>query len=270
MAVALTAVLLGGAGCAADPKAPATDRPGRPHESSPATPQPAPSVTAVTVPPSIDSTGTEDVTEALNTFIANVPDGSRIDFDAGGKYRLSRGLEVWDRRSLVFQGNGATLALAGSDRSVLEIMGSSEIVVRDLSIEGDNADAGTVDAYHPDGQEFSHGIAIKGSHDVEIVDVAITDVWGDGVFIGVPGRAFADWSSGVWIHDCTIERNGRMGVVVNAGRDVIVERVRFDEIAISVFDIEPDDLAEGAEDVTFRDNTVGSYGPHEPIPRVSA
>ena len=27
-----------------------------------------------------------------------------------------------------------------------------------------------------------------------------------------------------------------------------------------MFDIEPDDLAEGAEDVTFRDNTVGSYG----------
>jgi hypothetical protein len=76
----------------------------------------------------------------------------------------------------------------------------------------------------------------------------------------VPGTAFDEWSSSVWVHDSTIERNGRMGIVVNAGRDVLVERVRFDEIAISVFDIEPDDAAEGAVAVTFRDNTVGSYG----------
>ena len=212
----------------------------------------------------------EDVTDALNAFIADVPDGSRIDFDPGGEYRLSRGLDVLGRNSLIFEGNGATLEMAGFDRSVLEILGSSNIVVRNLSIEGDNADAATADAYHPDGQEFSHGIDIRDSHGVEIVDVVITDVWGDGVFIGAPANAFADWSSGVWIHDCTIERNGRMGVVVNAGRDVIVERVRFDEIAISVFDIEPDDLAEGAEDVTFRDNTVGSYGHTNLIHSVAA
>jgi hypothetical protein len=260
MVVAVTAALLVGAGCAADSQVPATDRPGRPHESSSVAPQPAGSVSAVIVPASIDASGTEDVTEALNTFIAAVPDGSRIDFDAGGEYRMSRGLEVSGKRGLVFEGNGATLAMAGSDRSVLAIEGSSDIVVRNLSIEGDNADAGTADAYHPDGQEFSHGIAVRGSHGVEIVDVEITDVWGDGIFIGVRGTAYADWSSGVWIHDCTIERNGRMGIVVNAGRDVIVERVGFDEIAISVFDIEPDEAAEGAEDVTFRDNTVGSYG----------
>ena len=129
--MALTVALLVGAGCAAEPKVSGSDRPGRPHESSPGSPQPAPSVTAVMVPPSIDLTGTDDVSEALNAFIADVPDGSRIDFDAGGEYRLSRGLDVWGKNSLVFEGNGATLAMEGFDRSVLEIMSSSEIVVRD-------------------------------------------------------------------------------------------------------------------------------------------
>jgi hypothetical protein len=256
----MTAALLIGVSCAANPHVPATDRPGRPPESSPATPQSVESLSPVIVPPSIDATGREDVAEELNTFLASVPDGSRIDFDAGGKYRLSRGLQVWDKRGLVFEGNGASLVMEGFDGSDLAIQGSTDIVVRNLSIDGDNPDAGTADAFHPDGQEFSHGIAIRGSHDVEIDDVAITGVWGDGIFVGVPGRDFTDWSSGVWIHDSSIERNGRMGVVVNAGSDVIVERVRFDEIAISVFDIEPDDLAEGAQNVTFRDNTVGSYG----------
>ena len=218
MVMAMTAALLVGAGCDTGPQVPATDRPGRPHESSPVTPTPARSVNAIMVPPSIDASGTEDVTQALNAFIADVPDGSSIGFDAGGEYRLSRGLTVSGRRNLVLDGNGATLAMVGHDRSVLAIEGSTDIVLRNLSIEGDNADAGTSDAYHPDGQEFSHGIAVRGSHGVEILDVAITDVWGDGIFIGVPGTAYADWSSGVWIHDCTIERNGRMGVVVNAGR----------------------------------------------------
>ena len=84
MVVAMTVALLVGAGCAAGSRVPATDRPGRPHESSPATPQPAASVNPVMVPASIDSTGTDDVSEALNAFIADVPDGSRIDFAAEG------------------------------------------------------------------------------------------------------------------------------------------------------------------------------------------
>ncbi len=118
--------------------------------------------------------------------------------------------------------------------------GYSNIVVRNFStILCDNRDAGTRDAYHPDGQEFSHGIAIQGSHDVEVAAVTIRGVWGDGFFIAAPGTAYSEWSERVSIHDSTIERNGRMGIVVNAGRDIVVERVAFDEIAISVFDIEP-------------------------------
>ena len=83
---------------------------------------------------------------------------------------------------------------------------------------------------------------------------------GDGVFIAAPGTAYSEWSERVSIYNSTIERNGRMGIVVNAGRDIVVERVAFDEIAISVFDIEPDVLLEGATNVAFGDNTVGSYG----------
>ena len=222
------------------------------------------------VPPSIDSTGTDDVSEALNAFIADVPDGSRIEFDAGGKYRLSRGLDVWGKNGLIFEGNGATLAMEGFDRSVLAMMSSSDIVVRNLSIEGDNPDAGTADAFHPDGQEFSHGIAVRGSHGVEIVNVEITGVWGDGIFVGVPGKAFADWSSGVWIHDCTIERNGRMGVVVNAGRDVIVERVqlrRDRDLGVRHRARRPGRGRRG-RDVPRQHRWL--IWPHEPIPRVAA
>ncbi len=224
------------------------------------TPAPAIIRDTVALPSSIDVTGTNDTRDALTQFLAGVPDGSTVEFEPDGIYALSGGLELSGRANLVLEGNGATLKQTGFDRSVLALVRSSNILVRNLNVLGDNPDSGTPDAYHPDGQEFSHGIAIQGSRDVEVAGVKISGVWGDGIFIASPAQAFAEWSERVSIHDSTIERNGRMGIVVNAGREVVVERVTFDEIAISVFDIEPDVLAEGATNVTFGDNTIGSYG----------
>ena len=256
-AVAFVAVALG---CTWMIGRPATsDNPGATAEP-PARPKPAVVTNTISVPSSIDPTGSSDVTEELREFIAGVPDGSTIALEPDGLYLLGGGLELSDRSNLVLEGNGATLRQTGFGQSVFALVRSSMVVIRDLAIVGDNPDAGTQDAYHPDGQEYAHGIAILGSHDVEMSGVTISGVWGDGVFIAAPGTDYADWSGRVWIHDATIELNGRMGVVVNAGQDVTVDHVVFDEIAISVFDIEPDLPDEGAMRVTFRDNTIGTYG----------
>ncbi len=54
-------------------------------------PFPAPVTTrTVSVPTSIDATGSSDVSAALNAFIKSVPDGSIIAFRAGTTYRLDR------------------------------------------------------------------------------------------------------------------------------------------------------------------------------------
>ena len=80
---------------------------------------------------------------------------------------------------------------------------------------------------------------------------------GDCVYIGDSGTG--NWADDVWYHDSTCQDNGRMGVAVVAGSNVLVERVSFDGIAIHAFDIEPNNARGGATNITFRSNTVGTY-----------
>ena len=110
-------------------------------------------VNAVNVPASIDASGGSDVSSALQSFINGVPDGSTIVFRAGGTYSLGRGLRLNGRRNLVFDGQGATLRTTGPGGNVASSTfliegGSRDITIRDLSLVGNNPDAGTADAYH--------------------------------------------------------------------------------------------------------------------------
>ncbi len=68
------------------------------------------------------------------------------------------------------------------------------------------------------------------------------------------------WADGVRIHDSTIEGTGRMGVSITDGaRNVVVEHNDLDQIALYVFDIEPnglvfDGVPAGAEHVRYTNN----------------
>jgi len=225
-------------------------------------PTPPPASAGIAVPSSIDATGTTNVSAALQAFINSVPDGSTIVFKAGGVYRVDPGLRFDGRSNLVFEGNGATIKRIGwatTPRAVLFFDGGDHITVRDLTLLGDNPDAGTANAYHSGGQEYYHNIQLYGVSNVEIANVTMSGAWGDCLYINTGGTDHV-WSDTVWFHDSTCKLNGRMGVVVNGGRNVTVERVHFAQIAMSVLDIEPDYSYEGATNVKFIDNTVGIFG----------
>jgi hypothetical protein len=103
------------------------------------------------------------------------------------------------------------------------------------------------------------GVAVYGSSDVEISDVTVRSVRGDCLYVGGRGDPFI-WSSDVTFRDSVCSGPGRMGVAVVAGQRVSVERVDVDAVGISAFDIEPNDALEGAADIRFSDNTVGTFG----------
>jgi hypothetical protein len=214
--------------------------------------------TGISVPATIDATGATNVSAALQAFINSVPNGSTIVFKAGGIYRVDPGLQFEGRSNLVFEGNGATIKNVGWDRPALAFWGGNHITVRNLTLLGDNPDAGTANAYHPDGQEGSMGILLYGTSNVEIANVTMSGAWGDCLYVGDGTDRI--WSDSVWFHDSTCRLNGRNGVTVNAGRNVTVERVRFDQIALHLLDIEPDHSYEGAANVKLINNTVNVYG----------
>lgn len=217
---------------------------------------------AVTVPASVDATGATDASAALQRFVDGLPNGVTIVFAAGGTYRMDHGLVLHGRHDLVFEGNGATLRAAGSASqptdSLFALMdGDARIAIRNLTLVGNNPDAGTVDAFHG-GDEHLHGFYLGGASDILIEDVAIRDVYGDCVYVGTDGGT--TWSRGITFQDSTCTGTGRHGVGYIAGRDVTVQRVAFDRIGMWVVDIEPNRSSEGADGFVLRDNTVGTYG----------
>lgn len=226
---------------------------------------PPKTVRVVTVPSKIDATGATDVSAALNAFVRRVPDRSTIVFKAGGTYKLGSAIQLQDRHDLEFKGNGATLRMAGCDVEdsafLLDGTPSTRIAIRNFRMIGDNRGAGTESAFIA-GCESSMGVAIYGAQDIIVSNVMISSVHGECMYIDAGGnpRGTTPWAERITFRDSTCRLNGRMGVAFIAVRHVIVTRNTFDDIAISVFDIEPTRPDGGATYVTLTDNHIKDYG----------
>jgi len=225
--------------------------------------------TVYTVPASVNGTGTTDVTAALNAWISTVPDGtatnpSILRFPSGNVYRLSQGLQFRDRTYMIFDGYGAKLKLdpaAGfSQLQSLFLLGkayngffgglNTNIVIRGFELEASNPTPGMWSA----SREMAHAIEIDNSDGVEVYDVLAHGIGGDG-FKTTAG-------SHLHIHHNHILDAGRQGVSVISGDHILIENNQFDDMGYYILDIEPNDNTESATDITFRYNTVGSWGPN--------
>ena len=214
------------------------------------------------VPATVDATGQTDASRDLQRFVETVPDGATIEFQPDGIYRMDRGMQLWRRHDLVFDGNGATLLAKGSPRrpsdSPFALMYQDErIAIRDFTLVGENPDSGTKDAFHG-GDEHLAGLYLGGASDVLVEDMTIRDFYGDCLYLG--SNTSDAWTTRVVFQDSTCTGTGRHGVSVIAARDITVQRVVFDEIGFMIVDIEPDREEDGAESITLRDNTIGTYG----------
>jgi hypothetical protein len=215
----------------------------------------------VNVPSSIDATGSTDVTSALASFINNVPNGSVISFPPNANYRLTSGIHLRGRNNLVLAGNGTTLKLTGGGTSTahsgfkLDAL-NADIAIRNFRIVGANPNTTTL--YNP-GAEFAPGVFIGDSQRVEIDRVAVSHVYGDGVYIVGKNTSPYRPSEDVWVHHSSFDYIGRMGVVPNAVRGAVIERNTFNRVGLILVDIEPNHSWEVVDRVYFRDNQVGSY-----------
>lgn len=228
-----------------------------------ARPWPAPTtVRTVAVPSSVDATGTRDASPALHAFLRTVPDRSVVTFKAGGIYRLDRGIFLSNRHHLVLDGKGATLRAGGPSTliaaSPILIDGAnSNIVIRNFTIEGNNPRV-DADQYDPS-QENQQGIAIYGGSRIEIAGNLIRYTHGDGIYASLKDTT-GTWADRIWIHDNRLARIGRSGITFNAVSNGLVERNRLNQIGMFVFNVEPDTSAQGARKITYRNNTILSYG----------
>jgi hypothetical protein len=212
----------------------------------------------VTVPGSIDASGATDVTNALQSFILNTPDGSTIVFPAGAHYRVEGTVHVMHRNNLAFEGTGAKVFATtpgDRERSQFLVRDSTNIKFHGLEVVGAHPNAGTSDSSYVSELEAQHAFQLEGVRNVELNAVNAHDVYGDFVYITRDNNT-RTWSDGVWVHDSTFARNGRMGITVTAGRHVVIERNSIADTRRSVIDMEPDASSGGAEYVRIDSNRV--------------
>jgi len=261
------ALLAACSGSSSDSGAPARPHPTVPKTTAhPTTPLPRGTGSAgpsgpprvVTLPRSIDATGHQDVQKQLQAFIANVPNGSTIEFRKDGKYRLERTLYIRHKQELTFEGNGATVFATkrgARDRSQIRVRRGRRLVFRDLTIRGVHPNGGIEKDAYVKKLETQHGFRFEGVNGAELDHVRVTDVYGDFVYIGRDKRKHA--SRDVWVHDSTFARNGRQGIGITDAQDVVIERNHFDDMRRATVDLEPNGHSWTVSNVFILDNTVG-------------
>lgn len=109
--------------------------------------------------------------------------------------------------------------------------------------------------YSP-GSEGAHGVLVVGGTNIEVVNVTISAIWGDCLFVGSWPTTVA---TGVTFRDSTCASAGRQGVTITSGSNVTVERVDFRTSGYCMFDIDPNFSSEVASNIKFLDNTVGTW-----------
>ena len=211
----------------------------------------------VSVPTTIDDTGTTDVTNTLQSFIDQTDNGTEIQFQRDASYRVEGTLFVTDK-TLTFDGEGSTFfaTTRGTlERSLWWISGGGGIIFRNLTVHGANPYNGLADkAYNP-ALAKQHGFRIEGVDGIELDHVTVTDVYGDFVYIA----RYADIpSTNVWIHDSTFISSGRQGISLIATDDVIIERNTFSAIRRGTIDLEPNGPNQSATNIFVLNNLVGS------------
>jgi hypothetical protein len=218
----------------------------------------------------IDATGRTDVTDELNAYLEDVPDGSTVSFPAGARYRAEGVVRILDKRNLTIEGNGATIfALtdgSGSEppeefkrlwpraRSHVEVTGGSNIVIRNLVVHGANPNAGSEEGAYVEALEGQHGFDIRTVDGLLLDGVTVTDTYGDFVYLGGTGGT---WSRNIKIIDSHFERSGRQGIAITGAENVQVLDSYFGEVGRTVIDLEPATLLQGARNVLFQGNTFG-------------
>lgn len=217
----------------------------------------------MSIPSSIDRTGSTNVAGAVQSFIDSTPDGSVIVFPPG-TYRMDRTVFVSGRANLVFEGAGAILRGSGNGTSVwnsgfLIDGANSDIAVRGFTVEGSNPRTRNGTDPYDRNAESTHGIGIYGGTRIEVSEVTTRHTHGDGIYIADKDTT-GTWATDVWVHDSRVELTGRNAFTVNAARRLLIERVTVDRAGGAVFHIEPDRNDQGIAGAVVRANTVLLYG----------
>lgn len=227
----------------------------------------------VSIPASIDTTGTTDVTLALRAFFRTVQSGTRVLGPGTGKtYKISGSIlmgsapaaadsPIKGKSNIIFDGQGTIInnvagsasSTASNERSTwywswLDKPFPTHLVFRNWVNKGANPQPGKLV-----GSEFAAFAHLQGGQFIEVTGISSAGTWGDFVTLNSDVQQ-------VWAHHNTVADVGRNNVSVVAGSHVLIEDNQFGKAGYCTFDIEPEGSQTwGITDVIYRRNTSGLW-----------
>ncbi len=222
---------------------------------------------SVTVPDSVDPSGSSDVSVQLQAWVDAQANGSVLVFPSGATYRMERGIHLnEDDRDLVFHGYGATLEMTGcgetQSESGFRLDGAKRIRILGFAIVGGNQDGGTTAAYDAGCGEWSMGVALFGAtQTIEVADTTIVNVFGDAIYTNC-SEAYPE-AGDYDFHHNRLESTGRQLVTINQGTGIRVRANMMRAPALYAVDSEDCDSPDAVlRDVEVTGNWIDTWNWH--------
>ena len=220
------------------------------------------------VPEGIVADCSKPVDGELNDWLASVPDGATVRFRPDACYAQQQRLVLKNRTDLVVDGDGATFrSSAPNDNSKLVpnwfLMRSDRITIRDMTIVGNFDDPGPPTPNR--GSVTSNaGVGIYGGTDVEVSDVTIRHVFGDGVTVANayyhdPEDPTHEFSRNVRLRRLDVRKAARHCVSPSQVTGFWLEDSKLDDCYLDGVDAEKDLLTDPLSDLHFLRNAFSNY-----------
>jgi hypothetical protein len=219
---------------------------------------------AVSPPATLASDCSQDVSQAMQHWLNTLPPQTTVSVPATSCFRVSEGLQLNAAQGLTITGgtwSDPAVPKAGGNPNAMDpvfwLVGGSGITLENMVITGVNAGGYTAAG------AFAAGIRSDGVIGLTVSNVAISDVFGDGLEL-TPLRAQGDMGGTIInptehasISNLEVTGAGRQGVTLASVSGATLTSIALRHIGMDAFDVEADQWDEGAQNVTIDGCTVG-------------
>ncbi len=208
-----------------------------------------------------------DDTRAFNDAISSLNENCNILYVPAGTYRIDAETKINLR---------SNMSLILADNAVIQAIGNSSKGY-DI-IYANQVSNVTISGGHIMGERYSHGetkgewgmgIGIYDSTNIQISNIAVSDCWGDGIYLGTHSSGAAAGCRQVTITGCRLYNNRRNNLSIVSADYVTVDGCQFNDANGTApeygIDIETNDEGNPCEYITisnstFEGNAQGSMG----------
>ena len=201
--------------------------------------------------------GQHDDTAAIQAAINALPDSGGTVYVPAGRYMIdaykSLRLHSHTRLKLDPSAELRVIPTGHSHYTVLTVRNASNVEIVGGSLVGDRS------KHLRDAGEWGFGINIVGSKNVYVHDMKISEMWGDGMWIGATGRRDTlRRSNYVTVNNVVSSHNRRQGLSIGPAKHVYIVNSTFKDTRGTLpeagIDIEPQDQGP-AETIRLEKNT---------------